>query len=143
MPYEIKASGVGAWQQGDRVEDADWNAYPHREKALAKGYAVQADTNARAADPAAQQQQVAELNAQIAQLTGQRDALLGLNQEPHAPAAVAIDVDRNDQPSRAEADTIRREGREVVQPTPAELNQGELVPGEAADADKPKGRERK
>jgi hypothetical protein len=137
VPYEIKASGVGAWQQGQIIEDQEWEAYPHREKALAKGYAVKADANdARALKPDEQAAQVAELDAQIAQLQAQRSALLGTTPEPTAPAQVTYTIDRANPPSVDEADATRAAGKEVVQPLPGAPARGSVEPGEAAEGAK-------
>jgi hypothetical protein len=142
MPYEITATGVGPWVQGQTVSDAEWNAYPWRDKAIRKGYAVQAGET-RALDPAAQAQEVGDLDAQIAQLQAQRAKVLGLNQEPTAPAQVAVEIQPDDQPNAQEIDATRAAGKEVVQPTDANVNMGEVVPGEAAEDTKPRSRERK
>lgn len=135
MPVQINASGVGAWKQGETVSDEEWAQYPWREKAIRNGAAVEvSESESRAiADPAKQQERLADIDAQIAQLQAERAQLVGTPQEPNAPAAVATRIDRADQPTAQEADQVRKEGREVIQPTATDVNVGEVVPAKDAD----------
>lgn len=144
MPYEVKANGAGPWVQGDVIADADFEQHPFKDKFLRNQSVVRVNENAtRALDPAAQAEQVGDLDAQIAQLQAQRAKLLGLTPEPNAPATVAYDIKPDDQPNAQEIDATRAAGNEVVQPTPGNVNVGEVVPGEAAAKPAEGKRERK
>lgn len=137
MPYEVKANGAGPWVQGDVIADADFEQHAFKDKFLRNGSVVKVNENAtRALDPADQQAPVGDLDAQIAQLQAQRAKLLGQVPDANAPAQVAYEIKPDAQPNAQEIAAVRAAGNEVVQPTPGNVNVGEVVPGEAAD--KPK-----
>lgn len=139
MPYEVKANGAGPWLQGQQIPDAEFEAHPHNAKFLRTGSVVKVDPAApRDLAPAPDPARVAELNVQIAQLTAERDTLLGTptGTEPHAPARVEVQIDRNDQPTGTESDANRAAGREVIQPTPGDVNVGTVTPVDPAAAEK-------
>jgi hypothetical protein len=137
MPYEVKTNGAGPWVQGDVIEDADFEQYAFKDKFLRNGSVVKVNEHAaRARDLTDQQAQVGDLDAQIAQLQAERAKLLGVTPEPNAPAQVAYVIQPDAQPTAQEIAAVRAAGNEVVQPTPGNVNVGEVVPGEAAE--KPK-----
>lgn len=132
--YRIKASGAGPWLQGQIVDAETFEAHPFKDKFLRNNSAeVVADDEAQAATDTATQKRLAELNTRIGELTAERDTLLGRTPEPHAPAQVAVQLDRTDPPNAQEAEATRAAGNEVIQPTPGDgVNLGEAVRGEAA-----------
>lgn len=79
MPYIVKIAGVGPWVQGDIIEDADWDAYPWREKSIRKGSVVRltAAELRELGHPAADAERLAELAAQIPPLEAEHAALGG------------------------------------------------------------------
>jgi hypothetical protein len=141
MPYLVKANGAGPWLQGQEVADEEFEKHPHHAKFLRTGSVVKVDAQARRDLNADQQRdRLAEIDQRIADLQAERAALVGTSAEPTAPAAVKYDIDRQDQPSGAEADANRAAGKEVVQPGPGNPVVGEVVPGEAADTESKRGR---
>lgn len=144
MPYYAQKHS-GPWAEHAIIDDAEFEAHPFKEKFLRTGGVVKmSDATARDMQhPQVDAAALADLDAQIAQLQAQRAQLVGEGAEPHAPAAVRYALDRQDQPNAQDADAHRAAGTEVIQPTAGDVVVGEVVPGEAADAEKPKARDRK
>jgi hypothetical protein len=131
--YYVK-SHTGPWPQGTLIEDADFDKHPFKAKYLRTGSVVKV-SDAAAADmqkPTVDAERLAVIDAQIAELQAERAQVAGEPSDPTAPAAVTVEIDRQDPPTLAEADATRRAGKEVVQPTDRNVNLGEVVPGEAA-----------
>lgn len=144
MSYYAK-SHAGPWPQNTIIEDAEFEQHPFKEKYLRTGSVVKmSDAAARdLQNPAVDAQRLAEIDSRIAELEAERAQVVGQGPEPTAPAAVAYEIQPDDQPTAQEADATRAAGKEVIQPTDANVNVGEVVPGEAAEDAKPRSRERK
>lgn len=136
MTYIVEKH-AGPWLPGTEVEESELKAHPFHEKFLKSGSIVKADPQARSAAKAeAKAARIAELQVKIAELTAELDALNGEAVEPTAPGLVSVDLDPENQPSQAEAEETRAEGKEVIQPQPGDPLLGEVEPGEAAEAEK-------
>ena len=126
MPYIVKASGAGPWQQGEILDDKTLKAHPFHEKFIRNGSVVPVSAaDAAAARDTGTGVQVAALDSQIAALQAQRAALLS---GQTAPAAVTYELDPQHPPTAAEAAATRAAGQEVIQPGPGAPVVGAVVP---------------
>lgn len=123
---------------GQEVTEEQLKADAHHEKYLRNGSVVKSSDAQKAQGSEDNAAKAADIQQQIAALQAQLDALQGAPVEATAPAQVRLDVDPENQPTQTEAEETRAAGKEVIQPTPGDVNLGEVQPGEASDAKKGK-----